>query len=139
MSNGQSRAPGKITASHRLTLAIKADAKARAEEYANRNRPQTFTAPCLGCADPITYVITVERGVGPEVMPEGHVTAYRDGHLCSGCTDAVNALLRGRTEAPAAACGRCGGWTSFGGMSQHAKATTPVQGRVGCSCTRGGR
>lgn len=35
---------------------------------------------------------------------------------------------------PAAACGNCGGWTSFGGMSQHADATEPVLGRTGCTC-----
>ena len=34
---------------------------------------------------------------------------------------------------PAAACPRCGGWTQFGGMSQHAEATTPVIGRTGCN------
>lgn len=36
---------------------------------------------------------------------------------------------------PAAACPRCGGWTTFGGMSQHATATKPVLGRTGCTCT----
>lgn len=39
-----------------------------------------------------------------------------------------------KQDVPAAACARCGGWTSVGGMSQHAKAVTPVQGRVGCTC-----
>ncbi len=35
---------------------------------------------------------------------------------------------------PAAACIRCGGWTQFGGMSQHAKTKVPVLNRVGCTC-----
>lgn len=35
---------------------------------------------------------------------------------------------------PAAACGVCGGWTAFGGMSQHHRTTTPVMGRFGCVC-----
>ena len=42
-----------------------------------------------------------------------------------------------RKPIPAAACPRCGGWTSFGGMSQHSKATTPVSGRTGCTCFAG--
>ena len=37
------------------------------------------------------------------------------------------------TEIPAAACGFCGGWTNFGGMGHHAKTTTPVLGRTGCT------
>jgi hypothetical protein len=37
---------------------------------------------------------------------------------------------------PAAACQRCGGWTSFGGMSQHSKSATPVHGRTGCNCIK---
>jgi hypothetical protein len=39
------------------------------------------------------------------------------------------------TTIPAAACSRCGGWTSFGGMSQYSKSSTPVLGRTGCTCT----
>lgn len=38
------------------------------------------------------------------------------------------------SSVPAAACPRCGGWTSSGGMSQYAKSSTPVLGRTGCSC-----
>jgi len=38
------------------------------------------------------------------------------------------------TNIPAAACKRCGGWTSFGGMSQHRDSETPVMGRTGCTC-----
>ena len=38
------------------------------------------------------------------------------------------------TKIPAAACPRCGGWTTTGGMSQYANNTTPVLGRVGCDC-----
>jgi hypothetical protein len=34
------------------------------------------------------------------------------------------------TPAPAAACPRCHGWTSSGGMSQHA------EGAHGCTCNR---
>lgn len=37
---------------------------------------------------------------------------------------------------PAAACPRCGGWTSFGGCSQYRDATEPVMGRTGCICNR---
>lgn len=37
---------------------------------------------------------------------------------------------------PAAACPKCGGWTSQGGMSQHANATAPVMGRKGCTCNK---
>lgn len=35
---------------------------------------------------------------------------------------------------PAAACNKCGGWTSFGGCSQFSNSKTPVLGRVGCTC-----
>ena len=45
-------------------------------------------------------------------------------------TDALNQS----TLHPAAACGRCGGWTSFGGMSQHSTTHVPVNGRFGCVC-----
>ena len=38
------------------------------------------------------------------------------------------------TNIPAAACGKCGGWTDFGGMSQHADSKVPVSGRTGCTC-----
>lgn len=42
------------------------------------------------------------------------------------------------TNIPAAACGRCGGWTKFGGCAQHANSTTKrVLGRTGCSCQVG--
>lgn len=37
------------------------------------------------------------------------------------------------TNIPAAACRVCGGWTSQGGMSQHAEAVEPVMGRTGCT------
>lgn len=42
--------------------------------------------------------------------------------------------IMGNNEA--AACKACGGWTAFGGMSQHANATYPVAGRIGCNCTK---
>lgn len=35
---------------------------------------------------------------------------------------------------PGAACSRCGGWTSSGGMSQHARSKVAVLGRKGCAC-----
>jgi len=34
--------------------------------------------------------------------------------------------------APVASCPKCGGWTAFGGMSQHRSSTTPAMGRLGC-------
>jgi hypothetical protein len=37
-------------------------------------------------------------------------------------------------EQPAAACGACGGWTSFGGMKGASSSTVPVLGRYGCTC-----
>lgn len=40
------------------------------------------------------------------------------------------------TKVPAAACNTCGGWTSFGGMSQHSESDHPVMGRTGCTCHR---
>lgn len=40
-----------------------------------------------------------------------------------------------KKKIPAAACPRCGGWTSYGGMSQHAGSLVPVQGRTGCTCS----
>jgi hypothetical protein len=40
------------------------------------------------------------------------------------------------TNTPAAACRRCGGWTTYGGMSQHAHADAPIMGRTGCTCHR---
>nr|BAR33182.1 hypothetical protein [uncultured Mediterranean phage uvMED] len=39
-------------------------------------------------------------------------------------------------ETPKAACHRCGGWTRYGGMSQHGLSTWPVLGRIGCICNR---
>ncbi len=40
------------------------------------------------------------------------------------------------TNIPAAACPRCGGWTSFGGMSQFANSKVPAMGRTGCTCNK---
>ena len=37
-------------------------------------------------------------------------------------------------DVPAAACNRCGGWTGFGGMSQHRESARKVLGRTGCVC-----
>ena len=42
----------------------------------------------------------------------------------------------GTVAVPAAACPRCGGWTGYGGMSQHSTSTVPVMGRTGCVCHR---
>lgn len=42
-------------------------------------------------------------------------------------------VIRG-INVPGAACPRCGGWTSSGGMSQYRNSTTPVHGRTGCTC-----
>lgn len=47
-----------------------------------------------------------------------------------------NVMPSNPTPIPAAACPRCGGWTSSGGCSQFAGSTTPVHGRTGCTCTR---
>ena len=33
---------------------------------------------------------------------------------------------------PVPSCPKCGGWTAFGGMSQHRSNTTRVRGRLGC-------
>jgi len=41
------------------------------------------------------------------------------------------------TNVPAAACHKCGGWASMGGMSQHRASATPVMGRTGCLCMPG--
>ena len=38
------------------------------------------------------------------------------------------------SNVPAAACRRCGGWTTQGGMSQHGTSNVPVMGRTGCDC-----
>ena len=38
------------------------------------------------------------------------------------------------TPTPAAACQRCGGWLSSGGMSQYHRTTAPVMRRFGCLC-----
>lgn len=46
-------------------------------------------------------------------------------------TKTVNDLS---SKVPAAACPRCGGWTSFGGCSQHSNSIVPVMGRTGCTC-----
>jgi len=35
---------------------------------------------------------------------------------------------------PAAACWRCGGWTAYGGCSQHSNSYERVDGRTGCTC-----
>lgn len=35
---------------------------------------------------------------------------------------------------PAAACGQCGGWSPYGGMSHYANSTERVLGRPGCTC-----
>lgn len=55
-------------------------------------------------------------------------------------TDAANSWATWRsapffsTPTPAAACQRCGGWLSSGGMSQYHRTTTPVMRRFGCLC-----
>jgi len=38
------------------------------------------------------------------------------------------------TTIPAAACSRCGGWTGYGGMSQHSDSMELLLGRTGCLC-----
>ena len=38
------------------------------------------------------------------------------------------------TNIPAAACPRCGGWTTYGGCAQHAASLVPGHGRTGCVC-----
>ncbi len=53
----------------------------------------TIQAPCLGCATPLTYEIDHD-GSAPVILPAG--VAYRDGHLCPACHNAVEALLRTR-------------------------------------------
>lgn len=45
-------------------------------------------------------------------------------------------MINETQKIPAAACQKCGGWTSFGGMSQHSKSTVPVMGRTGCTCSQ---
>ena len=35
-------------------------------------------------------------------------------------------------KVPAAACSGCGGWTTYGGMSQYYRSEEKVQGRYGC-------
>jgi hypothetical protein len=40
------------------------------------------------------------------------------------------------TDIPAAACGVCGGWTGYGGMSQYEYSDVPEYGRTGCVCYR---
>ncbi len=35
-------------------------------------------------------------------------------------------------QAPDASCPKCGGWTSYGGMSQYRSSTSPEMGRLGC-------
>ena len=42
------------------------------------------------------------------------------------------------SDIPAAACPRCGGWTSFGGCSQHSQSRTLVLDRTGCRCKENG-
>ena len=38
------------------------------------------------------------------------------------------------TNLPAAACRRCGGWTTQGGMSQYSRSAKLVMNRTGCDC-----
>ena len=40
----------------------------------------------------------------------------------------------GNSTIPAAACRRCGGWTNYGGMSQHSDSQELVLDRTGCLC-----
>lgn len=61
---------------------------------------------------------------------------------CNGMQDSTGRCNRCGTRdpravapTPAAACPRCGGWTSSGGMSQYRNSTVPVHGRTGCTCT----
>jgi len=46
----------------------------------------------------------------------------------------MNNLTNDLTKIPAAACPRCGGWTSCGGMSQHRFSDVRVIDRTGCNC-----
>lgn len=52
-------------------------------------------------------------------------------------TNATGYTFKG--EVPVAACGTCGGWTHWGGMSQHRQTLKPVMGRYGCLCHDGPR
>jgi len=59
----------------------------------------------------------------------------RTNQLPARFADAVaTAWNNDRTSIPAAACPRCGGWTTYGGCSQHAASLVPVAGRTGCVC-----
>ncbi len=49
--------------------------------------------------------------------------------------ESANELGNDLTNIPAAACGRCGGWTGHGGMSQHRFSEEKVLGRTGCTCS----
>jgi len=61
---------------------------------------------------------------------------YRDPEYPTGLDEAMFLAKSGNDmkDIPVAACPRCGGWTSQGGMSQHALSAVPVQGRTGCTC-----
>ena len=62
------------------------------------------------------------------------VTALHEGKKLTFPADALEVDETEPLKFTAAACMKCGGWTSFGGMSQHHKTTVPVMGRLGCIC-----
>ena len=53
----------------------------------------------------------------------------------------TNKHVNDLTKVPAAACSKCGGWHSRGGMKQYANSTVPVvaggYARTGCTCGLG--
>jgi hypothetical protein len=52
-------------------------------------------------------------------------------------TTNTTATSNDMTNIPAAACNACGGWTTYGGMSQYSNSLKPVNGRTGCMCNNG--
>lgn len=58
----------------------------------------TITGRCRGCATPLMYALAVEAQGAPEIHPPFGAVAYKDGHLCPGCTRVVEAALTERAK-----------------------------------------
>ena len=107
----------KLTPSQRTALELAASRKSGCVSSGHGFPTPSSTLRALRKRSFVTHVATVGTYCTMQIQ-------YR-------ITDAGRAAI---VKISAAACARCGGWASFGGMGQHHNAITPVLGRTGCTC-----
>lgn len=104
--------------------------------------------PTLKIGDKVQYDFMGKVGdtgtvikVTPKRLHTGGSTAHirvrwdSNGHEGTVEERSLKLMTAAPQPTPVAACPHCGGWTSYGGMSQYSKSKEPVEGRTGCSCS----